>query len=620
MFKLREFIKSFGERSRLRQKFLYYFFLAGIVPLILMGLAGVYLINRTHRIDVSTIELNLAKQQVAEIEKFIKDVTVLLDIRVGFKEFLQIAIPDQEFLLDGFFKANQNLIEASFICLTPDACEYGRETSKKSRFQKVFPEDLVNQTKNPKFLVAKEGRVYVGPAYFTLEGPMITIASPVKNASNQNIALVAAEISLREIQEGVSNIQLGDEGYLYITDKNGRIIAHSKNLGIGEPASHVKIVTDVVVGKKRTGLAAEDLYQSLWGERVIGSGQIVPSLSWGVIVEWPLTDAQAVVGKMLAQIGQFSLGTLFLVVVLATFVAWQLIQPISTLKEGARKIGEGKFDYRISLRTGDEIEELGHSLNKMAESLKQLEELHELKLKTQYLAEALAKEQELSKLKDQFISVASHQLYTPLSVIGWTLETLRDPKTPRDALVQGWQTINQSRQDLLDIASDLLTISEIGFRYEKTKSEIISLEEVTKTAMAKYRDRLDEKKLSLEIKAAKDTKVDAASFTIEKVIENLLSNAITYSNEGGKILIEISSSKNEVAFKIKDEGIGIPKEEQSSVFQAFFRAKNAVEKKNVGTGLGLFIVKTVIDGHKGKISFESEQNKGTTFTFVLPRK
>lgn len=324
---------------------------------------------------------------------------------------------------------------------------------------------------------------------------------------------------------------------------------------------------------------------------------------------------------MITQLVIFSLLTFLLILIIASMVAFNLIRPISILKEGASIIGLGNFDYKIKIKTGDEIEELGHSLNKMAVSLKGLEELKEIKLKAKYLAESLKKEKELSDLKNQFITMTSHQLNTPLAVINWTLETIKEPGITKTEFEDGVRAIDQSRRDILAMVTDLLTVSEMGFSYQKIKSEVADLNEIVKRVVDNYKPQLDAKKIELIVEShTENTKADIGASAMEKVIEHLIDNAICYSNEKSKIKIEFSGNEDQLSFRITDYGIGIPMPDQPSIFKEFFRAKNSTIKKNSGTGLGLFICKNIIDGHKGTIGFESEENKGTSFFFTIPRR
>jgi signal transduction histidine kinase len=605
-------IESIFSQSRIKKKFLKFFLIIGILPLILLGSITIYLVNRTHRIDVANLERTIISEKASEIEKFINETIGLFQLQVAFKEYAEIKLDHQNFLLERMIEENPYLEEVSFISLS------GKETSRKVRFQETNLE-LRDRSSDEAFILVKEGKDYFGPVRFEKNIPIITIASPVINRENQIIAVLAGKVNLKPIQESVSNTRLGNTGYLYITDKEGNIIAHSKNLAIGKNFKNLKIVSDVLSGKERNGLKDEDIYKSFWEEKVIGAGNLLKNLQWAIIAEWPLEDAQRVVDIILSQFFVFLIITLMFIILIASFMALQLVRPIEILKKGAQEIGEGKLDTKVLLQTGDEIEELGQSLNKMAENLKQLEKLHELKLKTKYLAKALSKERELSKIKDQFITVVSHQFLTPLSVIGWSLESLKIEADIPAVFKEPFLAIDQSRKDLLAILDDLLTISEIGFNYKKTAGKIISLEDLLRSNMEKFKQAIVEKNLNVIIKVlSANTNVEAEELILAKAINQLIDNAITYSHDGGKIMVTIESDGANVKFTIRDEGIGIPKDEQSFIFKEFFRAKNAVLKKNVGTGLGLFIVKTIIEGHGGKVGFESEENKGSTFYFILP--
>jgi len=103
-------------------------------------------------------------------------------------------------------------------------------------------------------------------------------------------------------------------------------------------------------------------------------------------------------------------------------------------------------------------------------------------------------------------------------------------------------------------------------------------------------------------------------------VQNLLDNAIRYTSPGGWVTISLKHSKKEIEFSIKDSGVGVPKDQQKRVFSRFFRGTNVMRMETEGTGLGLYIVKNIIEAHGGKIWFESEEGKGTTFYFTLPIK
>ena len=239
------------------------------------------------------------------------------------------------------------------------------------------------------------------------------------------------------------------------------------------------------------------------------------------------------------------------------------------------------------------------------------------------LSEANARLKGISKLKSDFISVTSHQLRTPLSAVKWGLKIILEGDVGQ---------INPEQKDLLDktyqsnermiiLINDLLNVSRIesgrfGYRFKKGQIDKVinqaveELEHEIKTRKIKY----SFKKPSFVPKVLMDSK------RMRLTIQNLIENAIRYNKEKGKIevVIEVKEKNRELLLRIKDSGVGIPVSQQKHIFSKFFRASNVIRMQTEGSGLGLFIVKNIIERHKGKIWFKSEEGKGTTFYISLP--
>ena len=245
-----------------------------------------------------------------------------------------------------------------------------------------------------------------------------------------------------------------------------------------------------------------------------------------------------------------------------------------------------------------------------------VQQTKDLKIYADRLAKSLEREKEVSALQSQFITVASHQLNTPLSAIGWAVDLMHESKKDLQLAIE---SIEKSFYTLRSIVFDLLTVSEIGFNYARKENVTINFNQLSKDVLKEFEQRISEKKIVLDLKILDSLPdINGDFLAIKKVLENLIDNAIVYSNEGGKISIESYKNGDDLEWKISDNGIGIPETDKQSIFRQLFRASNAIEKKNVGSGLGLFIAKTIIEGHEGKITFVSEQNKGTTFVISLP--
>jgi len=233
----------------------------------------------------------------------------------------------------------------------------------------------------------------------------------------------------------------------------------------------------------------------------------------------------------------------------------------------------------------------------------------------------VTKEREVDKMKTEFVSLASHQLRTPLSAIKWFLEMVlvgdagKINEEQRDFLQQAFD----SNERMVKLVNNLLNVSRIEtgrLALEPKPTDLIKLatdavKELTPLIKA-------HNKQFKFIKPKTLPKINIDSKLVFQVIANLLSNAIKYTEHKGKIELKIELMKTEILITVQDDGIGIPKEQQQKVFQKLFRADNVVAKDTEGTGLGLYVAKSVVESSGGKIGFRSELGKGSTFWFTLP--
>lgn len=232
----------------------------------------------------------------------------------------------------------------------------------------------------------------------------------------------------------------------------------------------------------------------------------------------------------------------------------------------------------------------------------------------------ITKAKELEKLRSEFVSVTSHQLRTPLTAIKWHLELLLDAKLPRKEKI-ALRQIFSSNERMIKLVGDLLDVSRIEegkkFAVISQKVDIASLiKEVVSDQMAAARDYEVAIKPDTTLPKKLELLIDGDK--MRQVFQNLIDNAIKYSLPGGEIIIGYQPAAGRATFYVKDNGVGVPKNQQDRVFQKFFRADNVSKLKGQGTGLGLYIVKAIVEGHGGEIWFDSEENKGTTFYFSLP--
>ena len=234
------------------------------------------------------------------------------------------------------------------------------------------------------------------------------------------------------------------------------------------------------------------------------------------------------------------------------------------------------------------------------------------------LKKDIEKEKEYSSLKDEFITMSSHQLRTPANVIKWSLELLREAKlTPEQKELL--ESSNANNEKLIAIIDNLLKVSNIKPDYFVFEKENYSLEDLVKEVLQSKKEKINKKQIEITLlPSEKSLTTNIKNEALTTVIGNLIDNAIVYTPEKGKVQIKITQKdRGHQQFMVADTGIGIPEKEQKKVFDKFFRASNAIEQKNVGSGLSLYIVKTIIEGYGGKIWFESS-NKGSKFMFEIP--
>ncbi len=235
----------------------------------------------------------------------------------------------------------------------------------------------------------------------------------------------------------------------------------------------------------------------------------------------------------------------------------------------------------------------------------------------------VSREKIVDRTKSEFVSLAAHQLRTPLSIMNWSMSMLKKGdfgklnKDQKEVIDRAFET-NESMVSMVNNLLNITRIEEGKYIYE---TSLVDMKELINSVLNNYQHLIKNKKIIIEYKEPKDLpKIQVDSEKIKIAIQNLIDNAIKYSHIGGKIIITLKNNGKNIEFIMQDFGIGIPKDQSSSIFNKFFRSDNAKKVDPNGTGIGLFLTENIINAHRGIIWFESEEEKGTSFHFSLPIK
>jgi len=280
----------------------------------------------------------------------------------------------------------------------------------------------------------------------------------------------------------------------------------------------------------------------------------------------------------------------------------QIIRNLEQISFGLRQIAKGDFDYRLSLKSVDELGNVAHNINQMAAQLKQ----------------SIEEERYAEKTKNDLITGVSHDLRTPLTSILGFLELIDEDRYKDEVELRYYANIaHEKTKSLKSLIDDLFEYTRVnnGYRFERNKVEI---NDFLYQLIEEFVPSLDKSGMDYRIQSDnKATFILADANQLVRAFENLIANAITYGKEGKYVDIHISQVQDEVVIKVINYGEPIPVQELPYIFERFYRVEQSRSKETGGTGLGLAITKSIIELHEGHISVQSTRNQ-TIFETRLP--
>jgi len=255
-------------------------------------------------------------------------------------------------------------------------------------------------------------------------------------------------------------------------------------------------------------------------------------------------------------------------------------------------------------RSYKEIQEFSRTLEQKVEE------------RTRELRESQKRELEL---KDEFVFIATHDLRTPVTAIDGYLSLIKNDGEKFSASTQeNMRAISEASNRLKTLVQDLLEVARSDSGTMKLETKPVDVGKVIEQCLAEVKVKAQEKKVALKV-AGRPVKVLGDVTKMPEIFENLLSNAVKFNREGGEVRVEYSDAGQMLQIVVADTGYGIPKDEQAKVFTKFFKIRTEDTKLVPGTGLGLFVVRMLVEKMGGQIRFESVENQGTKFIIKLPK-
>lgn len=302
-------------------------------------------------------------------------------------------------------------------------------------------------------------------------------------------------------------------------------------------------------------------------------------------------------------IGLFGVTVLSIISGLVSY--YLVISPLLQLQEATKEMEKGNFSARISVQTGDELEEIAERFNKTSTELSRTEEVR----------------RELDNAKTEFLSITSHELRSPITPIKGQLQMLDQGmlgdlnESQRESVQMALRNVNR----LDKIIFDFLEISRIEAARLKFNFVPMEIDKLLADVVEGIKYYLPQKNVTIKVKHGALPLVQADPDRTAQVLRNLLENAVKFTPQNGKVELGVKEESHHILFWVKDNGIGLTHTQRMRLFEPFYQAEQTVFRGSRGVGLGLAICKGIVESQNGKIWVESEFGKGSTFFFTLPK-
>ena len=508
---------------------------------------------------------------------------------------------------------------ADYFNMSPDQWEkmlksYKESSELASAWLWIDQEGTVSYSTNPSFKgVSLKDRAYIKRLIngeekvvsdlimsHPIKQQIITVGRTIYRDKNP-LGFLVAVVDIQKLSERLPYEKIRPGTRFGLVDKNGRMVFVRDKSNI--PYEQRMISENAPTWKALNGEHVFTRKRSSPLDKTdrMGANYPIKSIGWACFVT---TSYASILEKHNAEILEDILA-LAIILVISVFsagmIAYKIVTPINNLKKAAHSIIAGNLSARTNIAGFDEIALTAQTFDYMVDTIEQYD-----------------------TLKTQFFSNLSHELKTPLNVIFGTIQLLegareQDFAAYRDKVNRNLKVAKQNCYRLLRLISNIIDLTKLDGGFLNLKPDNHNIVEIVEAITLSIVPYAETKKITIVF----DTEVEEKQMScdpdaIERIILNLMSNAIKFTNPEGFIYVNIADKGFTVTVSVSDTGIGIPEDKLHVVFDRFRQVDNSLSRQNEGSGIGLSLVKALVEAHKGSISVTSKPDEGTTFKMEFP--
>lgn len=431
--------------------------------------------------------------------------------------------------------------------------------------------------------------------YKSMEKTCTTVTEFLTNNS------LASNTANKGVYYIISNMADAESFDIFISDANGNVLVCACNdwNEVGRCKHSVVKISDKITNKVKeneySAVHTLDMYRqphNIYANAVKKDGETV-AMVFCAASTLPLRSLMSTVLKLFFFSAVIPIVIMFFALYIMTY---RLTKPLKLMSQAAKAMAKGDFSKRIPVTSDDEIGELAVSFNQMTNSLAQLE-----------------------SMRKSFVANISHELKTPMTTIGGFIDGIIDGIIESSKQEYYLNIVSEEVKRLSRMVHSMLSVSKLESGEFVLKPEVFDFKELLLSVVISQEQRIMKKEISINgLDEIGSVSINADRDLIYQAVYNLVDNAIKFVNDSGNINFKLRVDSKKILFEISNSGKGIPAEELRYVFERFYKADKSRSANKNSAGLGLYIVKTILHAHGGKISVTSRENEFTAFKITLP--